>query len=76
MLMGVLCGGWQMANAAVIAQQKLSAGTADENFYSAKVASAKFYAEQALPRALSHARSITHGSDTMMAFTQEMFEGE
>ncbi|MBT8423167.1 MAG: acyl-CoA dehydrogenase [Gammaproteobacteria bacterium] len=76
MLMGVLCGGWQMANAALIAQQKLADGTADENFYAAKLASAKFYAEQALPRALSHARSITHGCETMMAFTQDMFEGE
>ena len=76
MLMGVVCGGWQMANAALIAKQKLANGTADEDFYTAKLSSARFYAEQALPRAWSHARSITHGCETMMAYTQEMFASE
>jgi len=72
MLLGVTCGGWLMARSALIASQKQ--GSADSDFYTAKLLTARFYAEQALPRALSHARSIEFGSSTMMAFTQELFE--
>jgi alkylation response protein AidB-like acyl-CoA dehydrogenase len=74
MLMGVTCGGWLMARSAIIAKRKLDEGGADNEFYTAKLLTAKFYAEQTLPRALSHTRSIKFGSHTMMAFTQELFE--
>jgi hypothetical protein len=49
-LAGVVCGGWQMARAAEAAQRKLDAGDGDP-FYRAKVATARFYADQELTRA-------------------------
>jgi alkylation response protein AidB-like acyl-CoA dehydrogenase len=76
MLLGTLCGGWQMARSAQIATEKLAGGTVDTDFYTAKVLSAKFYAEQALPRVSAHARSVRSGSATMMAITLEQLRGE
>ena len=76
MMMGTLCGGWQMARAAKVAQEKLAAGNADTDFYSAKILSAKFYAEQALPRVAAHASSVKSGSATMMAITLDQLRGE
>jgi hypothetical protein len=49
-LCGVVCGGWQMARAARIAQGRIEAGDGDP-FYRAKVATARFYADQELTRA-------------------------
>jgi butyryl-CoA dehydrogenase len=37
-LAGIVLGGWQMARAALISQQKLSAGDGDASFYKAKIA--------------------------------------
>jgi hypothetical protein len=76
MLLGTVTGGWQMARAALAAQAQLDAGTADREFYTGKVQTARFYAEQVLPRAFSHARSIESGSETMMRFTLEQMRGE
>ena len=76
MMMGALCGGWQMARAAKVAHEKLAGGDADTDFYSAKILSAKFYAEQALPRVASHARSVQSGSATMMAITLDQLRGD
>jgi alkylation response protein AidB-like acyl-CoA dehydrogenase len=76
MLLGTVVGGWQLARAALIANTKLAAGEVDKDFYTAKLQTANFYAEQSLPRAMAHARTIAAGSETMMAFTLEQFRGE
>jgi hypothetical protein len=76
MLLGTVTGGWQMARAALIANEQLEAGAVDKEFFAAKLMTARFYAEQAMPRALAHARTITAGSETMMAFTLEQLRGE
>jgi len=76
MMMGTLCGGWQMARAAKLAAGKLEGGASDSEFYSAKILSAKFYAEQALPRVLAHARSVRAGSATMMSVTLDQLRGD
>ena len=76
MMLGVACGGWQMARAAVAAQARLDGGDVDTDFYAAKVQTARFYAEQAMPRVHAHAASITSGGDTMMAFSAEQLESQ
>ncbi len=76
MMLGVACGGWQMARAAVAAQARLDGGDVDTDFYAAKVQTARFYAEQAMPRVHAHAASITNGGDTMMAFSAEQLESQ
>jgi alkylation response protein AidB-like acyl-CoA dehydrogenase len=76
MMMGALCGGWQMARAAGIAAANLADGASDTDFYKAKVLSARFYAEQALPRVASHAQTVQAGSATMMAMTLDQMRGD
>lgn len=50
MLAGYVCGGWQMARAAVAAQRKLMIG-ADPVFHEGKLITARYYAEHVLPKA-------------------------
>src|SRR4051812_41453466 len=50
-LMGIVCGGWQMARAALVAEKKLAAGGGDAAFYKAKIATARFYADHMLVQA-------------------------
>ena len=76
MMMGALCGGWQLARSAQVAAEKLAGGDADKDFYNAKILSAKFYAEQALPRVAAHSRSVQFGSATMMAVTLDQLRSE
>jgi len=76
MMLGTACGGWQMARAALVAKRKLDAGDTDTDFYTAKLGTATFYAEQSMPRVAAHATSIGAGCDTMMAFTREQLESQ
>ena len=71
MLLGYVCGGWQMARAAMIAAQK-SASSGDE-FYRSKIVTARFYAEHYLPRTAGHFSAIRAGSGTIMALDAEQF---
>ena len=71
MLMGYVCGGWQMARAAMIAAQKF-ASSGDE-FYRSKIVTARFYAEHYLPRTGGHFSAIRAGSGSIMALDEEQF---
>ena len=71
MLMGYVCGGWQMARAAMVAAQK-SASSGDE-FYRSKAVTARFYAEHYLPRTAGHFAAIRAGSEAIMALDAEQF---
>lgn len=72
MLTGFVCGGWQMARAARIAQQNLKTGQ-DASFYEAKVITARFYIEHVLPRVSALLRSIQNGGTSILALTEEQF---
>ena len=52
-LFGTVCGGWQMARAALIAQQRLASGADNTAFLRKKVSTAHFYAAQVLPQSKS-----------------------
>ena len=71
MLMGYVCGGWQMARAAMIAAQK-SVSSGDE-FYRSKIVTARFYAEHYLPRTAGHFTAIRAGSESIMALDEQQF---
>lgn len=73
MLMGTVCGAWQMLKAAQVADTKLQAGDNDAPFYTAKLATARFYLDQILPRYLSYAAAIKAGSTTTMALDEALF---
>ncbi|HXX85204.1 MAG TPA: acyl-CoA dehydrogenase, partial [Casimicrobiaceae bacterium] len=72
-LWGLLVGGWQMARAAQIAAQRLAQGRGDATFYRGKIATACFYAESLLPQASGIARSLTGGSEAVLALADEQF---
>jgi hypothetical protein len=72
MLAGTVCGGWQMARAAQVAQRKLRIGE-DPLFHEAKLISARFYAEHVLPKAAALLSSIQKGGVSIMALTDEQF---
>jgi len=72
-LFGTVAGGWLMARAALVAQEKLSHPGADRDFLEAKLATARFYAEHELPRALSLAREVTRGADSVLALDPAKF---
>jgi len=50
-----------MARSAAIAAARLAGGAGDENFYRAKLQTARFYAEHLLPQSLGLLRIIKSG---------------
>ena len=70
---GIVFGGWQMARAALVAQQILSAGGGDTDFYRAKIGTTRFFADHYLSQASALAIAITEGSNSVMALTEEQF---
>ena len=62
-----------MGRAALIAAKHLHDGTGDARFLTAKIQTARFYADCLLPRATSLARAITDGGDSVLAVAAEQF---
>jgi 3-(methylthio)propanoyl-CoA dehydrogenase len=69
MLVGYVCGGWQMARAAAVARARLAAGE-EEGFHRAKLATARFYADQILPKASGLAAAVLSGASTALAIDE------
>ncbi|SMF48514.1 acyl-CoA dehydrogenase [Pseudogulbenkiania subflava] len=72
MLLGTVCGGWQMTRAAGAAQARIAAGETAA-FYRAKIDTALFYAEHILPRAMTHAYVVQHGARSTLALDESAF---
>ena len=72
-LMGIVCGGWQMARAALVAQQRLAAKEGDAAFYAAKIATARFYADHLLAQAPGLRNTVMRGAAGVMALSEEQF---
>ncbi len=73
MLTGMVCGGWQMARAALCASDKLQSGSDDRDFYEAKLVTSRFYAEHYLPRTAAYLETIMAGSTSVMALAEDQF---
>ena len=73
MLAGTVTGGWQMAVAAVAALRRLANAGENGDFLRAKLVTARFYAEQIMPRAQAHRDAVMAGSRTMMALDEAHF---
>ncbi|MBP0596389.1 acyl-CoA dehydrogenase, partial [Paraburkholderia sp. LEh10] len=71
-LAGIVLGGWQMARAMLVAQQKHAD---DPSFYGAKIATAQFYAEHVLPQAVALEASIVSakGAQGVLALSEDQF---
>ena len=72
-LAGIVLGGWQMARAALIAQQKIDAGAGDVAFYSAKIGTARFFADHILSQASGLRSAIVDGSFGVLALAEDQF---
>jgi len=72
-LAGIVLGGWQMARAAVISQQKLDAGDSDASFYRAKIVTARFFADHFLTQSSGMRTAIIEGSAGVLALSEEQF---
>jgi hypothetical protein len=69
-LSGLVLGGWQMARA-LLAAERLR--TSDPTFYDAKIATARFFAENLLPQAQALATSIVESGHSTNALAVEQF---
>jgi hypothetical protein len=72
-LAGIVLGGWQMARAALVAQQKLDGGDGDAAFYRAKIATARFFADHILSQADGLRHAIVEGSAGVLALEVDQF---
>jgi hypothetical protein len=72
-LWGLVASGWQMGRAALVAAKRLHEGTGDQRFYTAKIATARFYADDLLPQAAGLARTITGGGESALALSADQF---
>ncbi|MFZ6746578.1 acyl-CoA dehydrogenase [Undibacterium sp. JH2W] len=72
-LAGIVFGGWQMARAAIVAQQKLDTGEGDAAFMKAKIATARYFADHILSAAQGLRSAIVDGSAGVMALTEDQF---
>jgi len=72
-LFGIVAGGWQMARAALAARRMISDGAADQEFLTAKIRSARFYADHVLSASPGLAHSVVSGCESTLAMTDEQF---
>ncbi len=72
-LAGIVLGGWQMARAALVAQQKLDAGEGDAAFLRAKIGTARFFADHILSGAGGLRSAIAEGSAGVLALDVDQF---
>ncbi|HEU6455176.1 MAG TPA: acyl-CoA dehydrogenase [Roseateles sp.] len=70
MLAGNLVAGWQLARALMAAEDALAT---DKDFMSAKIATARFYAEHILPRTGALRAAIVDGADSVTALPLDAF---
>jgi len=66
-------GGWLMAKAALVAAGYLEKGEGDQRFYRAKIATARFYADQLLPQAISYGETVRAGDAALAGIGDEVF---
>ena len=71
-LTGIVVGGWLMAKSAGIAAQRLAEGSND-GYYTAKLATANYFATHQLPFAAAYAAEVTGGSAATLGLDEPLF---
>ena len=69
-MFGVTLGGWLLARQAVAAAERLTAGDGDPVFLNAKIATARFFAEQILPQVAGLLGPATRGAASFFAIPE------
>jgi hypothetical protein len=70
-MFALVTGGWLLAKQARVAAQRLDAGAGDPAFLKAKIATARFFAEQVLPQANALLGPVTRGAGLLYAVPEE-----
>lgn len=73
-IMGIVALGLMWLRMARVAAAKLAEGSADREYYEAKLVTARYFAERFTPDAGALRRKIEGGSEAMMALSVEQFE--
>ena len=73
MLLGTTCGGAQLARGALAAHRRLQATDRDAEYLRAKIVTATFYAQDALPLVPAYCARILADTDPLMALTEDQF---
>ena len=72
-LSGIVCGGWQMARAAVVARRMLDRGEGDAGFLAAKLKTARFYADHLLTRVAGLKEIVLSGASAVLEFPEDRY---
>ncbi|MFZ5789821.1 MAG: acyl-CoA dehydrogenase [Pseudomonadota bacterium] len=70
-LAGTAIGGWLMARQAAAARRRMAANGTDDAFLAAKLATARFYADNLLPRTGALAAAAVNGPGSLLALAPE-----
>ncbi|MBC7519887.1 MAG: acyl-CoA dehydrogenase, partial [Sandarakinorhabdus sp.] len=70
-MMGITIGGWLLAKQALVASAHLKSGSGDPKFLNAKIATARFFAEQILPQVGALSGPVTRGAASLYAISEE-----
>lgn len=70
---GIVAGGIMLGDAMAVSLGKIDEGEGDINFYKAKVATARFYAENILSQAPALVTAVRDGHNTVRSIPAEMF---
>ncbi len=70
-MLGTVAGGYFLAKSALTASRLLAKGDSDKEFLEAKIATARFYAEQLLPLGTALLGPITAGKENLFAIDPE-----
>ncbi len=71
-LFGIVAGGWQMGRTAVIARARIAAGDGDQ-FWPAKLATTRFFADHFLTQAAGLAESVIGGATGALEMADDSF---
>ncbi len=74
-MFGLVSGGWMMGVSALAAKRRLDGGGGDAGFLEAKIATARFFAEQQLPMVAALVGPVTGGADATFAIEVEQMAG-
>jgi 3-(methylthio)propanoyl-CoA dehydrogenase len=66
-MFGIVVGGWLMARQALAAHDELASGSDDAAYLEAKIATARYFADQHLPQASGLVAAVTAGSSGLYA---------
>lgn len=73
MYSGYVCLAYFWTLAAKVASEKLAEGASEQDFYQAKLATARFYFDKVLPRTLTHKALIYAGAEPLFGHSEDQF---